>query len=387
MRFPATGATARRTTARQAHGTTARRACAAFGVFLVAALATLSLRANAEGLPMAAPEQVGMSAERLQRIRSHMQEYVDEGKLAGITTLVARHGKVAHLESVGMAHAEADVAMNADTLVRIYSMTKPITSVAVMMLYEQGLLRLTAPVSEYIPEFADVRVFDAKDPAGAEPDRAMTVRDLLSHTSGIGYGWSGTHVDKAYGEADLWSGTLAEMVGKLAGLPLYHHPGAEWHYGMSTDVLGYLVQVVSGVPFDEYLQREIFEPLGMADTAFHVPADKHDRFAANYGWDDDASALTVIDEPATGRFSEPSALPSGGGGLVSTAGDYFRFSQMMLNGGELDGVRLLGRKTVQHMTRDHLPPELSVRWGADQSMGEGFGLGFGVPATQRGEAR
>ncbi len=279
---------------------------------IVALLSVWVAVAAAGELPRAEPADVGMSAERLARIRQHMQKYVDDGKLGGITTLVARHGKVAHFESVGMAHVEAGVAMAPDTIVRIYSMSKPITSVAVMMLYEQGLLRLTAPVADYIPEFVDVRVFDAQNPDGVEPERAMTPRDLLNHTAGIGYGWGGTHVDKAYGEADLWGGTLEEMAKKLAGLPLHHHPGSEWLYGMSTDVLGYLVQVVSGVPFDEYLQQEIFEPLGMVDTSFHVPEEKLDRFAANYGWDDEADALTVIDDPNTGEFASPRTLISGG---------------------------------------------------------------------------
>ena len=268
--------------------------------------------------------------------------------------------------------------MRADTIVRIYSMTKPITSVAVMMLYEQGLLRLNAPVSEYIQEFAGLRVCDAAEPAGVEPSRAMTVRDLLTHTSGLSYGWSDAPADKAIHAADVRSGTLADMARKLGSIPLMHHPGDAWEYSLSTDVLGYLVQVVSGAPFDEYLRTEILEPLGMVDTAFHVPADKLDRFAANYGPDEDAGGLKVIDDPNTGRFTRPPSMPSGGGGLVSTAGDYLRLCQMMLNGGELEGVRLLGRKTVQHMTRDHLPPHLCVRFGDDRRPSRGFGLGFSV---------
>jgi CubicO group peptidase (beta-lactamase class C family) len=323
-------------------------------------------------------DDAGMSVERLGRIRPFMQSYVDDGKLAGITTLIARRGEVVHFESVGMAHTEADLPMSGDTIVRIYSMTKPITSVAVMMLYEQGCLRLNAPVSEYIPEFADLRVYDPSDEAGVAPHRAMTVRDLLTHTSGLSYGWTDAAVDKAYGAAEVRSGTLAEFARKLGDIPLMHHPGATWEYSLSTDVLGYLVQVVSGVPFDEYLAREILGPLGMVDTAFHVTPDKLARFAANYGPDDDSDGLQVIDDPRTGRYTQQPSRPSGGGGLVSTAGDYLRFSQMMLNGGELDGVRLLGRKTVEYMTRDHLPPELCVGFGSDRQPSRGFGLGFSV---------
>lgn len=323
-------------------------------------------------------EAVGMCADRLRRIRPFMQEYVDRGQLAGITTLIARHGEVVHFESVGMARTEADAPMRHDTIVRIYSMTKPITSVAVMTLYEQGRVRLNAPVSEYIREFADLRVYDETDAGGIEPDRPMTVRDLLTHTSGLSYGWSDAPVDKMYQEAEPRGGTLAEMVCKLGAIPLMHQPGAVWEYSLATDVLGYLVQAVSGVAFDEYLRREIFEPLGMVDTAFHVPAEKLDRFAANYGWDNDAGALKVIDDPTSGKFTRAPALPSGGGGLVSTAADYLRFAQMMLNGGELDGARLLGRKTVEYMTRDHLPPELGVRFGPNADLSRGVGLGFAV---------
>lgn len=349
---------------------------------LAVALTTVfsALTPPATATELASAETVGMSSERLGRIEPFMQEYVDAGKLAGITTLIARHGQVVHFESVGMAHAEGELPMRPDTIVRIYSMTKPITSVAVMILYEQGRVRLDAPVSEYIPEFADLRVYDEDEPAGVEPERAMTVRDLLRHTSGLSYGWSGSPVDKLLQQANVWSGTLEDMVGKLAEIPLMVQPGSTWHYGLSTDVLGYLVQAVSGVPFDEYLSREIFGPLGMVDTGFHVPAEKLDRFAATYGWDDDTAALTVIDDPKTGRYASEATLLSGGGGLVSTAADYLRFSQMLLNGGELDGVRLLGRKTVDLMTRDHLPAGLS----ASSDPGTGFGLGFSVARDAAG---
>ncbi|MEO2004192.1 MAG: serine hydrolase domain-containing protein [Candidatus Poribacteria bacterium] len=269
---------------------------------------------------MGSPENVGMSADRLRRIRPVMQGYVDQGRVAGVTTLIARRGEVAYFESVGMAHTEADVPMRPDTIFRIYSMTKPITSVAVMMLYEQGRVLLNDPVSKHVPEFADLRVYDANDPDGVVPERAMTVRDLLTHTSGLIAGWGKSPVAKAYQEADLKSGSLEDMVRKLAKIPLMHHPGASWDYSSSTDVLARLVERVSAIPFDVYLNREIFEPLGMVDTAFYVPAEKQDRFAANYGWDRETRAIKVIDDPRTGQFTRKPTFLSGAGGLVSAAG-------------------------------------------------------------------
>ena len=340
---------------------------------------------------MPSPNNCGMDLDRLGRIRSFMQQYVDDGKLAGIVTLVARHGEVVHLEAVGMADLESSAAMASDTIFRIYSMTKPITSVAVMMLHEQGRVLLSAPASTYIPAFADLRVYDPKNPEGLEPERPMTVRDLLMHTAGLAY-WRDHPVAQAHAEASLHAGTLGEMIRKLGDLPLRDHPGTVWRYGRSTDVLGYLVEVVSGLPFDEYLAQKIFTPLGMADTAFYVPEDKRDRFAAIYIVDTSSSKLAPIAEAPVGPFLTPPAIPFGGAGLVSTAPDYYRFAQMLLNGGELDGIRLLGRKTVEMMTCDHLRPDMTLSTddlGIPLNLqGLGFGLGFSVvrDAAQTGTA-
>jgi len=227
---PSTSVSAAARRHRRTRRSAALRAVLTLSVTVAMMVAPAARRAMADGMKSVAPEAVGMSSERLNRIQPFMQGYIDDGKLAGITTLVARRGQVAHFESVGMAHAEGELPMRADTIVRIYSMTKPITSVAVMMLYEQGRLRLNAPVSEYIPEFAKLRVYDAADEAGVEPKRAMTVRDLLTHTPGLSYGWSDAPVDKEYQKADPRAGTLQDMARKLGEIPLMHQPGAAWEY-------------------------------------------------------------------------------------------------------------------------------------------------------------
>ena len=331
----------------------------------------------------AAPKEVGLSPDRLGRIRTAMGRYVDEGKLAGILTVVARRGQIAHFETCGMMDVEAGKPMQPDTIFRIYSMSKPITSVAVMMLYEEGDFHLTDPISRYIPEFEETKVFVEKTETGlelADLERPVTIRDLLTHTSGLAYGIGDpSYVDALY-EKQIWEvgrqrpeTTLEEMVWRIAALPLAHQPGSAWRYSMATDVLGYLVQVVSGMPFEAYLQQRIFEPLGMVDTDFYVPQGKGERFAALYG-PAKGGGLERLDVQGVMAFDKPTRRPSGGGGLVSTASDYMRFSQMLLNKGELDGTRLLGRKTVELMTMNHLPDGLHP--SEDQSAG--FGLGFSV---------
>jgi CubicO group peptidase (beta-lactamase class C family) len=330
-----------------------------------------------------APEKVGLSAARLGRIRPAMQRYVDENKLAGVLTAVARHGQIAHLDMVGQMDIEANKPMQLDTIFRIYSMSKPITSVAVMMLYEENRFLLTDPVSRFIPEFEHVQVFVRKNGSGtelADPVRPIAIHDLLTHTAGLAYGLENVeYVDQLY-QQRLWAlrernpgMTLADMIRYVAGLPLANQPGSMWRYSMATDVLGYLVEVVSGMPFDAFLKARICEPLGMVDTDFHVPADKLGRFAATYS-PGEGGGMRLFDAPATSRFAQPSSSPSGGGGLVSTAEDYLRFAQMLLNGGELDGVRLLGRKTVELMRANHLPAGMPVF----EDGATGFGLGFGV---------
>jgi len=336
------------------------------------------------------PEEAGVSSTRLNRIRKAMQSYVDEEKLAGLITMIARRGQVLHFERFGMMDIEANKPMQSDTIFRIYSMTKPITSVAVMMLYEEGCFQLNDPVSKFIPAFKDVRVFVNATESSlelVEPEREVTIRDLLTHTSGLVYGNpEGSPVEVMVWQADqeaekvIPDETLEEWIQRLVKLPLAHQPGSKWHYGLSTDVLGYLIEVISGLAFDAFLEQRIFVLLGMEDTSFYVPQDKIGRLAAMYGPAEDG-ALQVIDAPATSEYSKPKKFLSGGGGLVSTVSDYVRFAQMLLNGGELDGVRLLSRKTVELMTMNHLSDELiPIQLGPLTSAlnGYGFGLGFAV---------
>ena len=331
------------------------------------------------GIPMSPPEEVGLSATRLERISPFMQGYVDSEKLPGTITMVASRGKVAHFRCVGMMNREAEKPMEPDTIFRIYSMTKPITSVAVMMLYEEGLFQLTDPVSKIIPEFKDLKVFVKETESGLELAKSkpeMAIWHLLSHTSGLNYGWGkDSPVGAMYGEksASPREGTLKDMIRKLGELPLASQPGSEWQYSSSTDVLGYLVEVISGQSFDVFLKEKIFEPLGMKDTGFHVPEEQLHRFAANYAPAEDGK-IKLIDDPATSVFSKPRTFFSGGGGLASTTADYIRFSQMLLNKGELDGARLLGRKAIELMTMNHLGKESHPF----EDPARGFGLGFSV---------
>ena len=331
-------------------------------------------------MKFATPEELGFCRQRLARITTKMQRYVDEQKLAGISTLIARRGQVVHFEQVGMANSEAGTAMAVDTIFRIYSMTKPITSVAVLMLLEESCFRLSDPVATYLPEFKDSRVLD--NTKLVQPQRPMTIRDLLTHTAGLSYGFDeNDYLDQLYRQ-QLWEAadtnadlTSAEWIGLIARLPLAYHPGTRYRYSFATDVLGYLVQTVSGMPFADFLQQRIFAPLGMNDTFFSVPPEKLDRFATNYG-PKAGGGLEVIDAPQTSRYARPTQRPSGGGGLLSTSGDYLRFTQMLLNGGVLDDVRLLGRKTVELMTTNHLPT--GVYLDNDPKTGLGFGLGVSV---------
>lgn len=329
-----------------------------------------------------APEKAGFSSARLGRINVVMQRYVDEGKYAGILTMIARRGQIAHLDCFGMMDVEAGKPMQPDAIFRIYSMSKPITSVAVMMLYEEGHFELNTPVSEFIPGFKDAKVFVQETESGlelADLEREVTIHDLLTHTSGLSYGSDeNSPVDALYRRAFPRSeeGTLEKMVEVLPTLPLRFQPGQGWCYSFSTDVLGYVVQAVSGQTFDVFLTQRIFEPLGMVDTGFYVPAEKLDRFAALYGGAEEGD-LRLIEAPATSRYAKPPAFLSGGGGLVSTVRDYVRFAQMLLDGGELDGVRLLGCKTVELMMMNHLPEALlpfAVNPG-EPTWGYGFGLG------------
>ncbi len=318
-----------------------------------------------QGLPMAVPEEVGVSAERLERIRPVMQDYVDKGHLPGFLTVVARRGKIVHFETIGMRDVENSKPVEPDTIFRIYSMSKPITSVAVMILYEEGHFQLGTPVSKFIPEFKDMKVYNEDQSEILDAKKEVTIKHLLMHTAGLTYGWGNKPVDERYKEAKIFEpdSTLVDMVGKLGNIPLVHEPGERWTYGVSVDVLGYLVEVVSGMPFEAFLQTRLFGPLGMVDTGFSVPPEKVERYAALYRHNrEEGQKRRVEDAPLAN--DAVSFFPSGGGGLVSTAADYMRFSQMLLNGGELDGVRILGKKTVELMRYPHHDD-----W---------FGLGFAV---------
>ena len=370
-------------------------------VICMSAVATcIAFSALAQGLPKAThPEDVGFSSERLQRLTSVFKTDVDKGAIPGAVVLIARNGKVAYLKAFGFQDREKKVPMSTDAIFRIASMSKPLTSVAVMMLVEEGKILLQDPVSVYLPEFKNLQVGvekvnadTGKPELSLEPARReMTIQDLLRHTSGLTYGiFSKSMVDQAYLAAKVLdrSQTLAEFVSKISKLPLAYQPGTTWNYSMSTDVLGRIVEVASGVPFDQFIADRIVKPLRLSDTGFYVAEEKAGRVAQ-----------PQVD-PATGKpppMADVTKRPnwmSGGSGMVSTASDYVRFSQMLLNGGELDGVRLLSPTTVTYMTSDQLPPDIVYSPAMLQFFepygfaptprdGEGFGLGFAV-RTQAG---
>ncbi len=337
--------------------------------------------AFADDLPRSTPEAVGLSSAKIEKVKDVVQGMIDKKETAGVLTIIARHGKVIQLETFGKMDIEADKPMQPDTIFRIYSMTKPITSVAAMMLLEEGKFQLDDPVAKYLPEFKNVRVYAGESKEPVAPNRDVTIRDLMRHTSGLTYGIFGTSpVDKMYNDAKLFEAeSLADQVQKIAKLPLLYQPGTHFNYSLSADVLGRLVEVLSGKTLDEFFQERIFTPLDMKDTGFFVPEENVPRFAANYGPGEKGEGLKVIDVPAKSRFTTRPKILSGGGGLVSTARDYMRFCQMMLNGGELQGARLLRKETVEQMTTNQLPAEaMPLKLGGLSAPGLGFGLGFSV---------
>ncbi|MEM7097228.1 MAG: serine hydrolase domain-containing protein [Pseudomonadota bacterium] len=342
----------------------------------------------AKDLPNTRPEREGFSSERLQRITDITQRYVDEGKLAGVITMVARRGKIVHFEAVGNRGVNDDRPLEKDHLFRIYSMTKPITAVAAMQLYEQGKFHLSDPVSKYVPELKDLKVLNAEGEL-VPVAREMTMQQLLTHTTGLSYGFNpqGDPVDKLYVDAQLWnSKDLDDFAQKISQLPLKFQPGDQWHYSIAVDVTGLVVQRISGQPFDEYLQEHIFDPLGMDDTFFAVPDDKLDRFLPNHYIDPNTGALSQIPEGQGAAMQDyrDVTLFSGGGGLVSTTMDYMKFAEAMRNDGELNGVRILGPKTVAYMATNHLDASIVSGGSGEQPTlgrelrGFGFGLGFGL---------
>ncbi len=356
--------------------------------------------ALAQDLPkVSRPEEAGFSSERLNRITQFFQSEVDKGTIPGAVVVVGRNGKMVYRQAVGYQNREKKTPMKVDSVFRIFSMTKPVTTVAVMMLAEEGKIDVMATAAHYLPEFKDVKVgVESMDPAGGKPmlkleapARPMTVQDLLRHTSGLVYGpFGNTLVHQEYNKANLFDPgqTLAEFVSKISKLPLAHQPGTVWEYGMSTDVLARIVEVVSDMPFDRFVEERITKPLTMPDTAFYMEPAKLQRVAQ----------LQI--DPKTGKrpeFGNPDDLTkekvkwfSGGGGLLSTASDYSRFCQMLANGGELDGVRLLSPKTLAVMTSDQVPAQ-ARRVGEVQvtqdlnpfpEIGQSFGLGFAVRTDQ-----
>lgn len=332
------------------------------------------------GLPMADPESVGMSAERLQRIDAFTQRYIDNEMVAGTVTLVARQGKVVHFSAQGMKDVERNQEMTTDTIFRMASMTKPIASVALMMLYEEGLFQLDDPIADWLPEFKNmmVEVEQADGCIILEPAKTpISFTHILTHTAGLMNSWLGD--TERYSEVARVQGdeNLASWTKRHATMPLRYEPGTRWEYSAATSVVGRLVEVMSGDDLDTFFRERIFEPLQMKDTHFYLPPDKVNRFASLYGPDADNGnrmMLTEVGDERSNFVSGPRAFFSGAGGLVSTAHDYIRFQQMMSNGGELDGVRLLGPKTVELMFANHtgdLPLWLS-------GPGYGFGLGYSV---------
>ena len=335
-------------------------------------------------MPRVDPADVGLSRDKLTELRPALQQLVDNQKLPGAVVWVARRGQVAWVEAVGRQNVKADQAMREDTIFRIYSMSKPITSVAALLLVEDGKLKLDAPVADLYPPFAGLQVYTGQGDSGPQtrpPQRPMTVRDLLRHTSGLTYGFFGlTAVDRMYREARVLDqrDDLPQLAERLAKLPLLADPGTKFNYSVSTDVLGFLVELASGQPLDEFLRKRIWEPLDMRDTGFWVPDEKLDRFAANYS-PQLLGGLREIDDPQTSAYRHRPRLLSGGGGLVSTARDYGRFAQMLLNGGEFDGHRLLQQETVRQMTRDQLPEGVGpISMFSLPLPGIQFGLGVAV---------
>ena len=342
------------------------------------------------------PEDVGMSSDRLGRISPIMEQFVKDNQMPGIMTLVQRKGKVVHLGKYGMMDIEAGKPMQEDALFRIYSMTKPIVCVALMMLYEEGHFSLNDPVSKFIPAFSKTKVYAGSTPLGptlVDQDPVITLHHLLTHTAGLSYGWFfDSPVEDLYREIlpniFLRNQTLEEVVDQIAKLPLVFQPGTQWRYSFATDVLGHVVQVVADMPLAEFLEKRIFRPLGMTDTAFHVTAEKHDRLAQIYGSEKlyDPVALKPNDVGLIGDVTVPTKCPSSGAGLVSTLRDYLSFCNCLINNGRYEGGHLLSRKTLAWMTSDHIPAQLKPLKLGLWTLDHGVGLGFRV-TTSLGEAR
>jgi CubicO group peptidase (beta-lactamase class C family) len=362
-------------------------------VFAAATLLTLSVPASRAQQPAAPapavdmtsvqPESVGFSAQRLERLHAAIQDEINNKQLAGAVTILARHGKIVDYRTYGVRDLATSAPMTKDTIFRDYSMTKPVTGVAMMILYEEGKWLPSDPISKYIPEFANLKVFNGFDSTGkmllAEPDHAPTMRELMSHSAGFTYGNGDTPVDKMYSEVKMGTAkNLQEVIDRLAKIPLLYQPGHGWTYSMSMDIQGYIVEKLTGQSLPDFDRDHIFTPLGMKDAGFYVPADKRARFAAGYHEDKgELVAEPTANGIPTDYDIQPTA-PSGGGGLVSTPEDYYHFAQMLLNQGQLDGTRILAPATVKLMTSNHLSEELlNGKFGIGQHiMRPGFGYGY-----------
>ncbi|HEY4709255.1 MAG TPA: serine hydrolase domain-containing protein [Candidatus Acidoferrales bacterium] len=321
---------------------------------------------KATGTPSMKPESLGFSSERLERLHAAMQQEVDQKRLAGVVTLLSRHGKVVEFRAYGKKDLASGAPMTTDTIFRAFSMTKVVTGVAMMILYEEGKWHPADPVSKYIPEFAHLKVFKGVDANGKmileDPVHPPTMHELMTHTAGFTYGVFGDGpVDKLYQtQGVMQSKSLQEMINKLANIPLLYQPGTRWVYSVSMDIQGYIIEKLSGQSLPDFMHEYIFAPLGMNDTGFFVPRNKWNRFATLYGENDKGE---LVPSPAMagaglGDYIAQPTMPSGGGGMITTAQDYMRFAQMLLNSGELDGVRILAPSTVQLMTSNHLAPNL-----------------------------
>jgi len=333
-------------------------------------------------LPAAEPKETGLSAEGLSQIDSLMQKYVDEGKLPGMVVMIARHGRIISSKKYGLMGYEKPMQIN--TLFRIASMTKPITAAAAMILFDEGRFKLDDPVHYYIPEFKNLMVLSSVDKDGfhfTEQIKPMTIRNLLMHTSGLASGFERTPVDSIYRSANLSGGTLKDMINKLSHIPLLYQPGSRWNYSRSSDVLAYLVEVISGKPFDEFLRERIFTPLQMEDTGYYVPVEKSGRVSSVYSVTD-SGKITILSDPEINNVSMKVRFLSGNGGLISTANDYMTFLQMLLNKGEYNGKRILKESSVELMTSDQLTNEIMPSDDFFGSIMEGMGFGFGFAVVK-----
>ena len=335
------------------------------------------------------PKQEGVSAERLERISEVSKSYIADEKVAGIATMVSRNGKIIYAKAFGERGVDDSKTLKIDDLFRIYSMTKPIVAVAAMQLYEKGMFHLSDPISKFLPELAELNVMDEE--GNLTPNKEpISMQQLLTHTAGFSYGFSNSKVDQEYNKAELWTSKDSDdFIKRVAALPLHYKPGERWHYSIAVDLTGVIVERLSGIGLDKYLQTHIFEPLGMVDTFFEVPKKKMNRFLPNHYYDYGEKSLKTVQETkekynAMSNYEDVS-MYSGGGGLVSTAMDYMLFMEALQNGGSLNGNRILGPKTLQYMIRNHLSGSIEQKGGAGENPldeasnnGFGFGLGFGL---------